>query len=78
MKMPPSIHTREQQPAHKATLFCPDCGHESRINGDWLIQVHTASTSYECPACGTIIDTRRHQQELTDGSDGSLQFAGES
>jgi predicted RNA-binding Zn-ribbon protein involved in translation (DUF1610 family) len=72
-----STSTPERQLSDKATLYCPDCGHESRINGDWLIDVHTDSLTYECPNCGAVIDSRQHRQELIDGSNGSLQVIGE-
>ena len=70
--MPPS----QQQP-DKATLYCPDCGHESRINGDWVIHVLAESLTYECPSCEAVIDSRLQRRELADGSDGSLRFADE-
>jgi len=73
--MAPSTSTTEPQPIDKATLYCPECGHDSRINGDWIIHVLTDSLTYECPDCGSVIDSRRNEKELTAGSDGSLQFA---
>jgi predicted RNA-binding Zn-ribbon protein involved in translation (DUF1610 family) len=69
--------TPEPQPPDKATLYCPECGHESRINGDWLIHVLANSLTYECPRCGAVIDSRRDQRELAEASGGSLHFAGE-
>jgi predicted RNA-binding Zn-ribbon protein involved in translation (DUF1610 family) len=77
-EMAPSTSTTERQPSDKATLYCPECGHESRINGDWVINVLTASLTYECPNCETVIDSRRDQKELTAGSGGSLHFAAEN
>jgi len=73
--MTPSISNAERQPADKMTLYCPECGHESRINGDWIIHVLTDSLTYECPNCEAVIDSRRNQEELVAGSGGSLQFA---
>lgn len=75
--MKPSTSTTERQPPDKATLHCPECGHESRINGDWTIHVLADSLTYECPECGTVIDSRRNQRALTAGSGGSLHFAAE-
>jgi predicted RNA-binding Zn-ribbon protein involved in translation (DUF1610 family) len=75
--MSPSVPPSERQPPDKATLYCPECGHESRINGDWVIHVRAESVTYECPNCDAVIDSRRQRQELADGSDGSLQFADE-
>ena len=65
----------ERKPTDKATLYCPECGHENHINGDWIIHVLTDSTSYECPECGTTIDSRRDRKALIAGSRGSLRFA---
>jgi len=48
----------ERQPPRKAILYCPNCSHESRINGDWLIQVHAHHLDYECPDCGDVIESR--------------------
>ena len=73
--MKPSTSTTERQPPDKATLYCPECGHGSRINGDWLIHVHAESLVYECPTCGAVVDTRHDQELLTERSGGSLQFA---
>ncbi|PSQ66962.1 MAG: hypothetical protein BRD24_01830 [Halobacteriales archaeon SW_9_67_24] len=46
----------------KATLYCPDCGHESAIDGDWRVEHTTVDDRdravYSCPVCGTVI-TRR-------------------
>jgi|APHM01.1.fsa_nt_gi hypothetical protein len=67
----------ERQPAEKATLFCPDCGH-SCINGDWIIHVLGDSLSQECSHCEMIIDSRQREHALDTGSGGSLQFAAEN
>jgi predicted RNA-binding Zn-ribbon protein involved in translation (DUF1610 family) len=42
----------------KNTLFCPECGHESPVDGDW--EVHTEGTRdvFTCPACGAAVTTR--------------------
>ncbi len=74
--MTSSTSTPERRPPDKATLYCPECDHESRINGDWLIHVRADSLTYECPNCGAVIDSRLHRDELAEGSSGSLQFAG--
>lgn len=58
MKMVPANNHSERQPSHKATLYCPDCTHEGRINGDWIIHIHAAHLDYECPECGEKIQSR--------------------
>jgi len=63
----------ERQPSHKASLYCLNCNHASRINGDWIIEVHTDHLDYECPECGTTIDSRRESATLTTQSSGVLQ-----
>lgn len=62
----------ERPPPHKATLYCPDCDHSNRINGDWIIDVQADHVEYECPACGTTIASRPGKTALTAGSGGSL------
>lgn len=76
--MTPSTHAAERLPAEKATLYCPECSHESLINGDWIIHVHSESLTYECPDCETTIDTRQDPEELIAGSSGSLRSAAEN
>lgn len=56
----------------KAVLYCPECGHESTVDGDWCVE-RTAKArtdareridtgrervAYACPNCGYVI-TRR-------------------
>lgn len=72
-KMIPSNTFSERQPSHKASLYCTSCNHASRINGDWIINVHTDHLDYECPECGTTIDSRRDGEALTTQSGGLLQ-----
>ena len=73
-RMSPSNTHAERQPSHKATLYCPDCDHASRINGDWLIRVRSDSVDYKCPECGYTIDSRADGAALTTQSGGALQF----
>lgn len=40
----------------KATLFCPACGHESPVDGDWEVHTTEELIATDCPACGTRID----------------------
>lgn len=71
-----SISNGERQPPRKAMLHCTNCDHSNLINGDWTIHLHAGYTLYECPECGTIIDSRRERAELTAQSGGVLQFDG--
>ena len=55
---PPDGTTRR-----KSVLHCPDCGHESHIEGDWRVERHSDGAGREqvcriCPNCGRIIDSR--------------------
>jgi predicted RNA-binding Zn-ribbon protein involved in translation (DUF1610 family) len=50
----------EETPRRKAVLFCPRCGHESGLPGDWLIADADIDTEYACPACGaTVVEQQR-------------------
>ncbi len=77
-EMTPSTSTTERQPPDKATLYCPECGLDSHINGDWTIHILANSLTYECPNCEAVIDSRRNQKELAAWSGGSLHFATEN
>ena len=35
----------------KTTLFCPDCGHQSRPGGDWEVLGGAGRVRYRCPEC---------------------------
>ncbi|PSQ33157.1 hypothetical protein BRD09_01720 [Halobacteriales archaeon SW_10_68_16] len=35
----------------KTTLFCPDCGHQSRLDGDWQVLDEAGPVRYRCPEC---------------------------
>lgn len=72
------IPSSERLPTDKPTLYCPVCGHESCINGDWTISVLADSTTYSCPDCGKTIDSRRSRNALTTGSDGALHFVADN
>ena len=43
----------------KTVLFCPGCGHESPVHGDWLIEDDNGQRRYVCPECDTEIERRR-------------------
>jgi ribosomal protein L37AE/L43A len=48
----------EAESRRKAVLFCPDCDHESDIEGDWNVHDEEDRRVYDCPDCGTTITTR--------------------
>ena len=56
--MRPPRGTTDRPSPRKAVLFCPACGHESPIDGDWLVRERASSAVYECPECSTVIDAR--------------------
>ena len=58
--------TAERPLAEKAVLYCPNCSHESRVNGDWIIHVLDDSTVYECPDCGVTIESRHGRETFTE------------
>lgn len=42
----------------KSTLFCQDCGHESPVDGDWVVQTQSDHRLYVCPECQHVLTTR--------------------
>jgi len=44
--------------APKATLFCPECGHSDRYDGDWTRARSGRTVHYICPDCHTEITKR--------------------
>ncbi|MFC6988488.1 hypothetical protein ACFQJD_06765 [Haloplanus sp. GCM10025708] len=64
-----SLHTSDPDPPPardapaKSTLFCPDCGHQSRSDGDWNLVESARETRYLCPECEYTVTSRR----LADG-----------
>ncbi|MDS0222505.1 hypothetical protein NDI54_14265 [Haloarcula sp. S1AR25-5A] len=57
---PTDSRTKRDVPP-KATLFCPDCGHQSRYDGDWIVVETHRGTHYRCPDCHTELTSRaRH------------------
>jgi predicted RNA-binding Zn-ribbon protein involved in translation (DUF1610 family) len=48
----------DRPPTRKAVLFCPDCGRASHVDGDWRRTDVDDGTTWTCPACETVIETR--------------------
>lgn len=42
----------------KGVLFCPSCGHESAVNGDWVVDGTDDGRTYRCPECQTVLGSR--------------------
>jgi predicted RNA-binding Zn-ribbon protein involved in translation (DUF1610 family) len=66
IRTPPDVRA-ERVP--KALLFCPDCGHESPVDGDWVLWTRTNGgdrTVYACPVCGTVIQSRPQFDDCTE------------
>lgn len=51
-----SLHDADSR--EKSILFCPTCGHESPISGDWTVRTADSHRILECPACETTITSR--------------------
>jgi hypothetical protein len=45
-------------PGKKGVLFCPDCWHESPVDGDWQVHATEAGDRLDCPACGETVTHR--------------------
>ena len=47
-------------PRRKSVLFCANCGHDSHVNGDWVLHERRGSRSvwYQCPECGRAVSVR--------------------
>ncbi|MBX0304974.1 phage terminase large subunit family protein [Haloarcula salinisoli] len=61
--MTPDTPTADSPP--KATLFCPECSHSSRYDGDWTRARSGQTVHYSCPDCHTEITTRPASAEPT-------------
>ena len=66
-----SHQTLGNPPPRKATLYCPECGHESRVDGDWKVRVHGECSDYDCPECEMTITSRPNPDRMLDRSEGS-------
>mgnify|MGYP006274317783 FL=1 len=48
----------------KTLLFCPACGHEAPIDGEWSVRRHRGAegdrTVTECPECGDVVVSQPH------------------
>jgi len=41
----------------KSVLFCPACGHESPVAGDWDVHRRSGRDALTCPECHATVTT---------------------
>jgi endogenous inhibitor of DNA gyrase (YacG/DUF329 family) len=51
-----SDHAPESR--QKGVLFCPTCGYESVVGGDWLVDSDGETATSRCPDCRTVVADR--------------------
>jgi len=56
--------TFEADSRRKTTLFCPSCGHESDVSGNWTVRTVSGRQIYHCPVCETTITKRLEKAPL--------------
>ncbi|WP_255197841.1 TFIIB-type zinc ribbon-containing protein [Halorarius litoreus] len=56
--MRPPRGTADRPSIRKSVLFCPACGHESQVGGDWIVRDDAREVAYVCPDCTTVIESR--------------------
>lgn len=42
----------------KAMFFCPDCGRDEPVDGDWVLHQGTGENEYICPECRAVVLTQ--------------------
>lgn len=52
-KKPPTEGQRR-----KDVLFCPVCGHDSPVDGSWVVTAVEAQQEYRCPECDQVVAVR--------------------
>jgi predicted RNA-binding Zn-ribbon protein involved in translation (DUF1610 family) len=52
----------------KGALFCPACGHEAHIDGDWSVSPTPDGDVYRCPACDETVTVRPNRGDHTPGA----------
>ena len=55
-----SVPKKPRRIRQKTTLFCPRCGHESPVDGDWVLTLRPETVEIHCPDCRTLLTTRPH------------------
>ena len=54
----PNVPVSADESRRKSVLFCQDCGHQSPIDGDWMIRVQGNKLLYVCPTCHHVLTER--------------------
>ncbi|WP_210408888.1 hypothetical protein [Halorhabdus rudnickae] len=56
----PGSDSSHRSPRRKSVLFCANCGHDSHVQGDWVLHERRGSRSvwYQCPECGRAVSVR--------------------
>lgn len=49
---------RSEGRRRKSVLYCPVCGHESPVDGDWTVQTTECQQEYQCPECDHAVALR--------------------
>lgn len=62
MSRSPSPRPPRSRERRKSTLFCRACGHENRIDGDWLVDGRPEGFTVTCPDCGAVVVDRPHPE----------------
>ncbi len=52
-------------PSHKGVLFCPVCGHEDHVGGDWSVYPTLDGDVYRCPTCHETVTVRPGARDHT-------------
>jgi predicted RNA-binding Zn-ribbon protein involved in translation (DUF1610 family) len=67
-----SVPERSSHRVHrKSTLFCPRCGHEAPVDGDWVLTLRPETAEVHCPDCRTLLTARPHGLAAKERSDAS-------
>ncbi|WP_435076480.1 hypothetical protein [Halococcus sp. AFM35] len=59
--MPSDSHPPDSGAPRKAVLYCPTCGHDSPVDGDWRVARDGDDPNrvdYRCPVCDSAIANR--------------------
>jgi predicted RNA-binding Zn-ribbon protein involved in translation (DUF1610 family) len=54
----PNASDSKEMSRRKSLLFCQDCGHESPVDGDWVVQPEGDHCRYVCPTCQHVLTAR--------------------